>query len=535
MIARGPGVRPTRHPTPHRDRAPVAAIAAAGAIAWAPNLLRPASPDEAGFLIVGSQWHHGSSLYGDYWVDRPPLLIAVHQVAAALGGLLPLRVVGLVAVVATVLLAGVVGSEVARATGGRRPAVVRLVAAGFAAATIASPALGSVATTGEVLTAPLVVGATAAALRAAREDPARARGWWALAGASAAAAPLIKQNAIEGVLAVGLIALTGPAPTTARLRAVAVAAGAALTTVAGVVLAAATRGTSPRGLLEAVVLFRADASAVIAQDRPAANDVRVHELLHSLLVSGLPLVLAVAAAACLWRPSRPSRPRRPWRSGAPREGRSPAPAVRAVAAAMVAWEAVAIAAGGSYWLHYLLNLVPGGVLLVSAAAARSRRPGVVALPVVLVGALTAVAALGAATHLADAAHRRPPAVARYLASHARPGDTATVAYGKADILLDAGLRSPYANLWSLPVRVRDPHLRGLVDVLDSSRAPTWVVVHGRTLDGWGIDRGAAARADALLAHRYACVTTASGDTVWRLRDQRFSQAMPSLSRSRPRL
>lgn len=519
-------MRPTRHRDRRRDRARVAAIAAAAAIAWAPNLLRPASPDEAGFLIVGGQWHHGSSLYGDYWVDRPPLLIAVHQVAAALGGLLPLRVIGLVAVVATVLLGGVVGSEVARATGGRRPAVVRLVAAGFAAATIASPALGSVATTGEVLTAPLVVGATAAALRAAREDPARARGWWALAGASAAAAPLIKQNAIEGVLAVGLIALTGRAPVTARLRAVAVAAGAALVTVAGVVLAAATRGTSPRGLLGAVVLFRADASAVIAQDRPAANDVRVHELLHSLLVSGLPLVLAVAAAACLWRP---------WRSGAPRDGRAPAPAVRAVAAAMVAWEAVAIAAGGSYWLHYLLNLVPGGVLLVSAAAARSRRPGVVALPVVLVGALTAVAALGAATHLADAAHRRPPAVARYLASHARPGDTATVAYGKADILLDAGLRSPYANLWSLPVRVRDPHLRGLVDVLDSSRAPTWVVVHGRTLDGWGIDRGAAARADALLAHRYACVTTASGDTVWRLRDQRFSQAMPSLSRSRPRL
>ena len=40
-----------------------------------PFLARPLSPDEGGFLLVASQWEPGTSLYGHYWVDRPPLLM----------------------------------------------------------------------------------------------------------------------------------------------------------------------------------------------------------------------------------------------------------------------------------------------------------------------------------------------------------------------------------------------------------------------------------------------------------------------------
>src|SRR4051812_39063021 len=53
----------------------------------APFLWRPLEADEGGFLLVADQWHGaGTSLYGDQWVDRPPLLLLVFKVAAAWGG-----------------------------------------------------------------------------------------------------------------------------------------------------------------------------------------------------------------------------------------------------------------------------------------------------------------------------------------------------------------------------------------------------------------------------------------------------------------
>jgi hypothetical protein len=53
-------------------------------LGWLPFVGAPASPDEGGYLLVASQWSRGTSLYGNYWVDRPPLLIGVHELAVAL-------------------------------------------------------------------------------------------------------------------------------------------------------------------------------------------------------------------------------------------------------------------------------------------------------------------------------------------------------------------------------------------------------------------------------------------------------------------
>src|SRR6476620_10058556 len=75
-----------------------------------------ASPDEGGYLLVGSQWHAGTSVYGNYWVARPPLLIVINELAAALGGTLALRVIGIFVVVACVLLAAAICREVVGAT-----------------------------------------------------------------------------------------------------------------------------------------------------------------------------------------------------------------------------------------------------------------------------------------------------------------------------------------------------------------------------------------------------------------------------------
>ena len=64
----------------------VLVMAAGVCLGWLPFMARPLSPDEAGYLIVGGQWAEGSSLYGDYWVDRPPGLIAIFELAETMGG-----------------------------------------------------------------------------------------------------------------------------------------------------------------------------------------------------------------------------------------------------------------------------------------------------------------------------------------------------------------------------------------------------------------------------------------------------------------
>jgi hypothetical protein len=84
-----------------------------------PFVAAPLSPDEGGFLVLARQWHAagpGGSLYGRYWVDRPPLLVATFQLADALGGLTALRLIGALASAITVVA---VGATVNRLSGPR--------------------------------------------------------------------------------------------------------------------------------------------------------------------------------------------------------------------------------------------------------------------------------------------------------------------------------------------------------------------------------------------------------------------------------
>src|SRR5436190_2014618 len=79
-----------------------------------PTLGRPLEPDEAGLLMVAGQWHPGGgSLYGSYWVDRPPVLIGLFEIADQLGGAVPLRILGCLAAAAVILLAALLGRAVA--------------------------------------------------------------------------------------------------------------------------------------------------------------------------------------------------------------------------------------------------------------------------------------------------------------------------------------------------------------------------------------------------------------------------------------
>lgn len=433
-------------------------------LAWLPVLRSSPSPDESGYLMVAAQWHAGSSLYGDYWVDRPPLLLMIYSLADAGGGLAPLRVLGLVAVFLSVILAGRIGRLVAPAD-----RVAPIVAAATATVFIATPLFGRGAVNGELLALPLVLGGLTALLQARSWGDRRgAIALWAVAGAAAVAAALVKQNFMD-VLLVAAVMLAAPAAGVRRARAAAAFGAGAVTVLALVLAFAASRGTDPIGLWDAVVTFRLDAGRVIDAAATDATTLRGLRLVLVLTVSGALPLLVVGARRFL------------------RAGTMEGLDLRLMAAVLVFWEGVSIAAGGSYWLHYLMGLVPGLVVVAALATEgppaalvswERWRPRIIGYAAAMsVGSLIWVAVFPSPTK---------EEVSDYLAAHRHRGDTAVVAFGRPDILYQAQMSSPYPLLWSLPVRVLDPQLRELGRALASSDRPTWLITGRAGLSGWGI-------------------------------------------------
>ncbi len=447
----------------------------------------PLSSDEGGYLVAASQWSAGTSTYGDHFVDRPPLLMAIFALADALGGTWPLRVIGVLVVGVSVLLAGRLGGVAAAAT---------------AAVLLSMPLFDPLPVNGELLSVPFVLAGILALVHAERAD-GRARQHWAgqhragqhwltaLAGALAACAFLVKQNVVDvGVVAAALLLAQARRGDwrDAGVRVV-VFASAALVTLALAVWGASLRGTSPSDLWDAVVVFRMDAASWLrALDDPSA-DYRRMVLLLVLLASAVPLVVA----ACL-REARRTRP---------------APYLVPAALALLSWEVLGFVAGGGYWRHYLIALVPGVVLLV--ASVRANR-------VLWVG--LALATLSAVIQL-PLVPLHPPRdvvdaeVVAFLREHSDPGDTLVVGFGHANILRSSGLESPYEHLWVLPTQVRDTDLSELAGVLAGDEAPRWLVVDGESLDDKGLEHDAA---QAVLEERYTPVAQVVRWRIFELTD-----------------
>jgi hypothetical protein len=462
-------------------------MAAAVCLGWLAFAGRSLSPDEAGYLIVGGQWGHGSSLYGDYWVDRPPALIAIFDAADALGGRIPLRLIGTLAALLTVVLSGVLGRIAAPE---RRSAPV--LTAGTAAVCVATPLFGGTVVNGELLGVPfLVAGILAFVAAAASRSQTRA---WVLgltAGAAGALGALVKQSMVDVFVVAAVLVLTSGA---ARRRLPSLVAGALMTTSI-VVAVAWARGTVPADLWDAVVTFRIDAARELADDSGNAPT-RLAGLVGALLASGVPLLVAAFAWKGRGAPSRQG----PWT----------APDLRLAAYVLLTFELLVAFLGGSYWLHYLMGLVPGAVL---AAAAFAQRPAPVTRSIgiafALAGASTVVALGWVAVHPID----RPEEQAiTYLDGHADRGDSAVVVLGAANVIRDAGLHTSYPYLWSLPARVRDADLAELDGLLAGDERPTWVVVARGSLDDWGLDF---TTAQGLLDSDYEPMATAGKFTIYR--------------------
>ena len=129
-------VTPASGPGSAASRWAVPALAGGAVLLRLPLLGAAEGNDEGGYLAVAHQWHQaGGSLYGRYWVDRPPLLITLFQLADSLGGLTALRLLGALAAGAAVLgvaaTAGQVGGRRSAASGrGHCRGAVRLTGAG---------------------------------------------------------------------------------------------------------------------------------------------------------------------------------------------------------------------------------------------------------------------------------------------------------------------------------------------------------------------------------------------------------------------
>jgi hypothetical protein len=430
------------------------------------------SSDEGGFLLVGSQWHGGSSLYGDYWVDRPPLLIELFGLA---GNAIGLRLLGCLAAALVVVLADRVGS-VLRTTWSPWPALA-------GAAFVAMPLFGVRQVDGELLAVPFVLGGLLVGLRAS------ARGsWpgWVAAGLLGACAVLVKQNFVD-VFVFGMVLLVGRRSRWGQLGAL--VAGGLGGLVAGCALAA-IRGTSPADLWDALVVFRLRADGLIGTSADTATSERFGHVLLALLASGAVFVVLAFA----WLAVRRLRD----------------PLVLATIA-LLGWELFGVVAGGSYWLHYLIGLIPGLVLAVGVLEVEPGRFRAAARSLTSYAVIAAVVST-IAWQLDAPADSTSDRVSRWLAGQVRDGDTGVVLYGNPDLLWNAGLTSPYEELWSLPVRVRDPDLVELTAILRGPDAPTWVIAWD-DMEAWGIDP---ATAREVVRQRYRLYAEMDGADIYRL-------------------
>ncbi len=447
------------------------------------GLRLPLRADEAGFLLVARSWDpQPDSLYGQFFVDRPPLLIAVVRGVDWLGPPELLRVVGALWFGVLVLVAARIGLEI----GGRRAAGWTAV---VVAALLVNPVIDVVAIKGEQLGMPFVLLSMLCTVAALRREST----WLALlAGVCAAIAPGFKQNLVSGLVfaAVVLIGarLAGRLSTRTSLRLGAIGLVGALVPVALTVGWAELAGVRLHTLWYATFGFRTDASLVLADQSGGPRTERALILLAVALAAGIALVIGLFVRHL-------------------REEWSADRVLTAATLAVVLVDVGALVAGGSYWRDYLHALVPATALCVAQLARRhpQHRP----TRVLVVGALASCVVSLVVWSVITAAGLVPYTEARTgeaLADVATEGDTLTVFGGRADIQYAAGLPASYRHLWSLPMRTLDPDLSELRALVASDQAPTWIV-EWVDFQAWNDEAGALLRTEVeerYVVHGLGC-------------------------------
>jgi hypothetical protein len=411
-----------------------------------PYMNFPLGTDEGGVAFIAKAWGTGGhgSLYGAYWLDRPPFLVALYKLAVP-GGEVGIRALGALAALA--LVAGT--TLMARAVAGHQAArIAALLSAGLAS----SIALTAVFSNAELLAAAPACASVACLVAAHRRGQAR---WLVGAGLLAVTAALIKQSFLDAGFAGAIfLVATSVRDRRPRLRWAGAYVAGALIPLVPVAIWLWAAHVSPGSLVYAVLGFRVDALHALA-----ASNLPLHIRIRSLRLpgelSGLFVVLVIALGG-LWALRRDG----------------------VLVATLAAWLAagiVGVLGGGSYWPHYLIQLIAPASLLAGAALGGLRLP-VRAAAVAALVAVAVIGTVGAAPVVRSARARGGVVdVAGYVRAHARPGDTQYVMYAKANAGYYSGLQSPYPYAWSLLVRAHPGAMPRLLHLLQSPRRPTWVI------------------------------------------------------------
>jgi len=460
----------------------------------------PFESDEGGFLMVARQWHGpGVGVYTDQWVDRPPVLLVVFKLGVWLGGeRVVVRVLALVCGLVTIVAAYSAGRVINGSTGA-------VVAAWVATFATSSFAFHGFALTGEAIAGAFVMSSCALLLTAVYGDADVKRRVWitVAAGALAVLAFLSKQNFLDAaVFAFALLVVR--ARRTWQLM-IAFAAGAAVPLLATLAWALSSEGPGLNKLYVALFRFRQRSLTVIEDASLDAPLERLRWLLLLFVASGLAFLAWQTIAAAVRSDGRKS--------------------LRFALVAMLVYVGFSIAAGASWWTHYLLQLA---AVLAMGTALASRRPRP-AWRMFGPATYVAVAAIYASAHgMVAMAQGHIPAqqdhkVAEYLRAASEPGDSVVLAYGSPAVIEESGLSTPYRYAWSLPIRTRDPHLTVLVETLDGPDAPTWLVEIG-DFDWWDLDNTAF---ETARAEHYTKVAEVCGHAVYlRADEQRDLPAPP---------
>jgi len=477
-----------------------------------PGLMWPIRPDEAGFTLVARAWHpEPDSLYGTYWVDRPPPLIALLKLSDWIGGPLFIR---FVAALGCVLLV-VAAARTAYLLGGERAA--RWTAVGTAAVT-SNTMIDVVAAKGEILGIPLVVTSFWFALEGLRllEQRPRAAYLFAFcAGVLGMGAVGLKQNMATGLAFGGVVLLVSTLLRRITWGQFTALAGAALAGAAvplGATLAwCLAAGVELHTLWYAVYGFRSDALDVISDGAGEAPAGRAARLAIIFVATGMAAIVLLFLVNL----------RHAWRTH---------PAATAAAFAVLVVDGAGVVLGGSYWRPYLLGIVPTVVLCAALASDYPGRRGEWMRSSIAFATASCLVStvVWVANNLTGAEPPTEIYTGRAIRDVSEPGDTIVVFGGRSDIVFASGLPSPYEHLWSLPMRTNDPDLAELTALLESGDAPTWFV-EWVDFDAW--DETGDPELQAALAAKYVEVGEGcDGRPIWLLRTAHRDVPAPDCDR-----